>query len=199
MDLKRITSPLSAEIIQDLAIGDMVSLSGRVVTGRDQVHRYLASGGTPPMALHGLVIYHCGPVVIEDNGTWKITAAGPTTSIREEPYEAEVIARFRPGAIMGKGGMGESTRAALQEYGCVYLHATGGAAQYLAAHIVRVEAVYLKEFGQPESMWVLTVEDLPALVTMDSHGGSLHGSVQKKSLDRLNALLEHRFTGSHHI
>ena len=96
MDLKRISSPLSAEVIGGLAVGDMVSLSGTVVTGRDQVHKYLASGGTPPVDLEGLVIYHCGPVVIEEKGAWKITAAGPTTSIREEPYEPEVIARFRP-------------------------------------------------------------------------------------------------------
>ena len=196
MDLKRIASPLSPGVVRGLAVGDMVSLSGRVVTGRDQVHKYLASGGTPPLDLQGMVIYHCGPVVIEEKGRWKITAAGPTTSIREEPYEAEVIARFRPGAIMGKGGMGENTRAALQEHGCVYLHATGGAARYLAERIVRVEAVYLQEFGQPESMWVLTVEDLPALVTMDARGGSLHGSVQKESLGRLEALFKSRFTDS---
>lgn len=198
MDLKRITSPLAPEVARSLAVGDMVSLSGRIVTGRDQVHRYLASGGTPPVDLQGLVIYHCGPVVVEDAGRWRITAAGPTTSIREEPYEAEVIARFRPGAIMGKGGMGEKTRAALREHGCVYLHATGGAAQYLAGRIVRVEAVHLQEFGQPESMWVLTVEDLPALVAMDAGGGSLHDSIQKESLDMLERLFEHRLTDCRH-
>ncbi|OQC29546.1 MAG: L(+)-tartrate dehydratase subunit beta [Deltaproteobacteria bacterium ADurb.Bin072] len=196
MDLKRISSPLSAEVIGGLAVGDMVSLSGTVVTGRDQVHKYLASGGTPPVDLEGLVIYHCGPVVIEEKGAWKITAAGPTTSIREEPYEPEVIARFRPGAIMGKGGMGGNTRAALKEHGCVYLHVVGGAAQYLAERIVRVQAVHLEEFGQPESLWVLSVQDLPALVTMDARGGSLHDAIQTESLRRLHALFEHRFAGS---
>jgi len=199
MDLRHITSPLSDEVIRGLAVGDMVSLSGMVVTGRDQVHKYLASGGTPPMDLKGLVIYHCGPVVIEENGRWKITAAGPTTSIREEPYEADIIARFRPGAIMGKGGMGDNTSAALKEYGCVYLHATGGAAQYLAERIIQVKTVLLPEFGQPESMWVLAVESLPALVTMDSQGRSLHSRIQKESLDVLNTLFEHRLTDGNDI
>ena len=199
MDLKRITTPLTMDMIQNLVVGDMVSLSGRIVTGRDQVHKYLASGGTPPVDLEGLVIYHCGPVAIEEQGHWKITAAGPTTSMREEPYEADIIERFRPGAIMGKGGMGEKTSAALRVHGCVYLHVTGGAAQYLAEHILRVDAIHLQEFGQPESMWVLTVESLPALVTMDARGGSLHGRIQKESMGRLNALFAHRFTGSRHI
>jgi fumarate hydratase class I len=194
VDLKRITSPLSPDVTRELSIGDMVSLSGRIVTGRDQVHKYLASGGIPPIDLQGLVIYHCGPVVIEEDGQWRITAAGPTTSMREEPYEADIIERFRPGAIMGKGGMGEKTRAAFKAHGCIYLHAIGGAAQYLAGRITRVEAVYLQEFGQPESLWVLSVQDLPALVTMDSQGKSLHRDIQERSLERLHALFERSFT-----
>lgn len=191
--MRRIISPLAPEVIRDLAVGDMVSLSGRIVTGRDRVHRYLASGGAPPIDLNGLVIYHCGPLVVQEGRHWKITAAGPTTSMREEPYEADVIERFRPGAIMGKGGMGENTLGAFKDHGCVYLHVTGGAAQYIADRIVRVESVYLQDFGQPESMWVLTVQDLPALVTMDSHGESLHGSIRRESLNRLNTLLDRRF------
>jgi fumarate hydratase class I len=193
MDLKQITSPLLPDAIKGLCAGDMVSISGRIVTGRDQVHKYLAAGGEPPIILEGMVIYHCGPIVIEENGLWKIVAAGPTTSMREEPFEADIISRFKPGAIMGKGGMGEKTLSAMSAYGCVYLHATGGAAQYLAGRIVRVEGVYLTEFGQPEAMWVLTVHNLPALVTMDSHGSSLHGSIEDESSKRLKALYAHPF------
>lgn len=199
MALRRITSPLSLETVRGLEVGDAVSLSGLIVTGRDQVHKYLAAGGTPPVNLEGLVIYHCGPVAVQEHGRWKILAAGPTTSIREEPYEADVIARFRPGAIMGKGGMGAKTGAALREHGGIYLHVTGGAAQYLARRIVRVEAVHLQEFGQPESMWVLAVEDLPALVTMDSRGGSLHENIQRESLGALDRVFGQRFTASHNV
>jgi tartrate/fumarate subfamily iron-sulfur-dependent hydro-lyase beta chain len=193
MDMKKITSPLKADVIKGLSAGDMVSISGRIVTGRDQVHKYLAAGGKPPINLEGLVIYHCGPLVIKENGLWKIVAAGPTTSMREEPFEADIISHFKPGAIMGKGGMGKKTLEALSAYGCVYLHATGGAAQYLAERIVQVEGVYLAEFGQPEAMWVLTVHDFPVLVTMDSHGRSLHGHLLDESSKRLRALYDHPF------
>jgi tartrate/fumarate subfamily iron-sulfur-dependent hydro-lyase beta chain len=193
MDLRHITTPLGYEVIAGLAVGDMVSLSGRIVTGRDQIHKHLASGGEPPMDLWGLVIYHCGPVVIQENGRWKITAAGPTTSMREEPYEAEIISRLRPGAVMGKGGMGEKTMKALSQSGCVYLHAIGGAAQYLAERIIEVQGVYFEEFGQPESMWVLAVKDLPALVTMDSHGNSLHRAILSDSSKKLEELFSRPF------
>ncbi|MBN1472426.1 MAG: fumarate hydratase C-terminal domain-containing protein [Syntrophaceae bacterium] len=193
MDIKHITSPIKNDVLRGLSVGDMVSLSGRIVTGRDQIHKYLATGGEPPIDLSGLVIYHCGPVVIKEKGQWKITAAGPTTSMREEPYQAQIISKLRPGAIMGKGGMGDKTRKAMSECGCVYLHAVGGAAQYLAECIVKVEGVYLEEFGQPESMWVLTVKDLPALVTMDSHGNSLHDHILSDSSKRLEELFSQRF------
>jgi tartrate/fumarate subfamily iron-sulfur-dependent hydro-lyase beta chain len=191
MDVNHITSPLGPDVIKSLSAGDMVSISGRIVTGRDRVHKYLAEGGEPPINLEGLVIYHCGPIVIQENSLWKIVAAGPTTSMREEPFEADIISHFKPGAIMGKGGMGEKTLKALSEYGCVYLHATGGAAQYLAERIVQVEGVYFAEFGQPEAMWVLTVNNFPALVTMDSHGRSLHGNIKDESSKRLKMLYEH--------
>jgi fumarate hydratase class I len=198
MDLKQITSPLKPEVIKGLSAGDMVSISGRVVTGRDQVHKYLFTGGEPPINLEGLVIYHCGPLVIQESGLWKIVAAGPTTSMREEPFEADIISHFKPGAIMGKGGMGEKTLKAMSAYGCMYLHATGGAAQYLAERIVQVEGVYLTEFGQPEAMWVLTVHNFPALVTMDSYGRSLHGHLLDESSKRLKALYAHPFKKDSH-
>jgi len=196
MDIKQITSPFQQDIIKGLAVGDMVSISGRIVTGRDQIHKCLASGNKSPIDLSGLVIYHCGPVVIKEKGQWKITAAGPTTSMREEPYQAEIISKLRPGAIMGKGGMGEKTRKAMSECGCVYLHAAGGAAQYLAECITKVEGVYLEQFGQPEAMWVLTIKDLPALVTMDSHGNSLHDTVLNDSSERLDGLFSQPFKKS---
>jgi len=186
----RINSPLDEKTVRGLACGERVLLSGTIVTGRDQVHKYLASGALPPIDLSGMVIYHCGPVVVQDAQGWRITAAGPTTSMREEPYQASIIERFRIGAIMGKGGMGPATLEAMQAHGCVYLHVTGGAAQYLAQCIKNVQAVHLlEEFGQPEAMWVLTVHDLPALVTMDSHGESLHAAVEDESTRNFKALL----------
>ena len=189
MAVRRITVPFTPDIISSLCAGDQVIISGRIVTARDQVHKHLASGGNSPVDLSGLIIYHCGPVMKKHGDTWQVTAAGPTTSIREEPYQADIIRRFHPGAIMGKGGMGEKTQEAMRAEGCVYLHLVGGAAQFYAQRIVAVEAVHMLEFGQVEAMWVLKVKDLPALVTMDSHGSSLHKQIEHNSLKRLQQLL----------
>jgi tartrate/fumarate subfamily iron-sulfur-dependent hydro-lyase beta chain len=191
--LREIVSPLSPEVSRSLTAGEMVSLSGRIVTARDRVHRYIATGGKPPVDLAGIVIYHCGPVVVKSDDAWRVAAAGPTTSMREEPYEAGIIRAYHPGAIMGKGGMGESTAGALMSEGCVYLHLTGGAASSIAGAIEHVEEVHLLEFGQPEAMWVFRVRDLPALVTMDSCGNSLHKDIENRSLEVFRQLLKTPF------
>ena len=173
-------SPVSESVIRKLKVGDIVLLRGDMFTGRDAVHAHLMKNPAP-IDLSGGLLYHCGPVVLKQNGSWKMTAAGPTTSIREEPYEAEVIKRFGIRAVIGKGGMGPKTLAALKDFGAVYLNAIGGAAQYYGRCIKRVKDVYLLEFGIPEAMWHLDVEDFPAIVTMDSHGNSLHADVEKAS------------------
>ena len=173
--------PISEETIRSLKTGDPVAISGVLFTGRDVVHKYLHEGGTlpPEVNFKNGIIYHCGPVVLKDEkGGWKVTAAGPTTSIREEPFQGDVIRQYGLRGVIGKGGMGDRTLAACKEAGCVYLHAIGGAAQVLAESIQRVRNVYfLKEFGSPEAIWELEVVDFPAVVTMDSHGNSLHKDV----------------------
>ena len=141
-------------------------ISGRMFTGRDAVHSHLMKH-EPPVDLRGSVLYHCGPVVVKEGDGWRVTAAGPTTSIREEPYQAEIIKRYGVRAVIGKGGMGAKTLAALKEHGAVYLNAIGGAAQFYARAIERVDGVSLLEFGTPEAMWHLTVEDFPG----DRHDG----------------------------
>jgi fumarate hydratase class I len=179
-------TPLTEEQVRSLRVGDVVLISGRAYTGRDAVHHYLMKH-EPPVDLRGAVLYHCGPVVVKEGGEWKVTAAGPTTSIREEPYQADVIKRYGVRAVVGKGGMGANTLAALQEAGAVYLNAIGGAAQFYARTITRVDGVSLMEFGTPEAMWHLTVEGFPAIVTMDSHGNSLHKDVEQRSAHELAA------------
>jgi fumarate hydratase class I len=134
------------------------------------------------------VLYHCGPVVLEEGGGWKVKAAGPTTSIREEPYQPDVIRKFGVRAVVGKGGMGAKTLAAMKEAGAVYLNAIGGAAQFYARTIERVAGVSLLEFGIPEAMWHLEVKDFPAIVTMDAQGNSLHHDVEQHSGERLTLL-----------
>lgn len=177
----QLTTPISKETIAKLKVGDEVTITGVLFTGRDAVHKYLHEGGAlpPGVDLKGGVLYHCGPVVIKDSeGKWKCVAAGPTTSIREEPYQGQVIRDLGLSAVIGKGGMGERTLEACKQYGCVYLHAIGGAAQVLAQCIQRVPNVYLMEqFGAPEAIWEFDIVNFPAVVTMDSHGNSLHKEV----------------------
>lgn len=176
-----LTTPVSESTIRALKVGDEVAITGRLFTGRDAVHKYLHEGGQLPAGVRfqGGILYHCGPVVIKDEkGDWKCVAAGPTTSIREEPYQGQIIRDFGLRAVIGKGGMAERTLAACKEYGCVYLHAIGGAAQVLADCIKRVPNVYfMDKFGAPEAIWEFEVAGFPAVVTMDSHGNSLHREV----------------------
>jgi fumarate hydratase class I len=182
-----LTTPLDEATVRSLRVGDVVIVSGRAYTGRDAVHHYLASH-EPPVDLRGSLIYHCGPVVAKDGDGWKVTAAGPTTSIREEPYQGEIIKKYGVRAVVGKGGMGPKTLAALKEAGAVYLNAIGGAAQFYARCIERVEGVSFLDFGTPEAMWHLHLRDFPAIVTMDSHGNSLHQDLEEESAAHLAGL-----------
>jgi fumarate hydratase class I len=179
--------PLTEAAVRSLKVGDVVMISGRMFTGRDAVHSHLMKNA-PPVDLNGSVLYHCGPVVAKEGDTWRVTAAGPTTSIREEPYQGEIIKRYGVRAVMGKGGMGAKTLAALKEHGAVYLNAVGGAAQFYARSIEKVDGVSLLEFGTPEAMWHLTVKDFPAIVTMDAHGNSLHKDIEQESGAHLEAI-----------
>jgi fumarate hydratase class I len=180
-------APISEEQIRSLKVGDVVLISGQVFTGRDAVHAYLMKHD-PPVDLRGGVLYHCGPVLAKEGDGWRVTAAGPTTSIREEPYQAEIIKRYGVRVVVGKGGMGARTLAGLKESGAVYLNAIGGAAQFYARCIERVTGVSLMQFGTPEAMWHLEVKDFPAIVTMDAHGNSLHKDVEDASAQTLGSL-----------
>jgi fumarate hydratase class I len=185
----RLEAPFTEDKIRKLKVGDMVELTGVVYTGRDAVHKWLHEGNPPPVSLKDGIIYHCGPVVMKKKGKWVVTAAGPTTSIREEPYQADIIEKHGVRAVIGKGGMGEKTRLACQKHGCVYLHAVGGAAQVLAEAIQEVENVYgLEQFGSPEAIWQLRVKDFPVVVTIDAHGGSLHKDIEAQSQAKLGEL-----------
>jgi fumarate hydratase class I len=195
-----LTFPLSDAAVRDLKVGDPVSLHGLMVTGRDAAHKWLIDTFVrktrPPQGddlqaiealkplLAGGAIYHCGPVVAGlDTKQYKFVAAGPTTSIREEPYQAEVLQHFGMRAVIGKGGMGARTLAGCQSIPAVYLHAIGGAATLIAKTVTRV-------VGVPEALWVIEVKAFPAVVTMDSHGHSLHAEVEAQSQAALDRLLK---------
>jgi fumarate hydratase subunit beta len=189
--MKKLNYPFTKDAIKNLKVGDMVLITGKLFTGRDAVHKYLHEGNPSPVNLKNQIIYHCGPVVLKDpkTGKYRVTAAGPTTSIREEPYQWQVMRDHGIVGVIGKGGMGEKTLKACAEYGCVYFHAVGGAAQVLAEKIKSVDNVYLSELGSPEAIWELSVEDFPVVVTMDAHGNSLHKDVEEKSLEKFKNLV----------
>lgn len=205
MSTANLDIPISEKAVRALDVGDTARLSGVMVTARDAAHKYMVENfiqtDAPPESerplhaeLHRLlregVIYHCGPVVRRrEKEDWKFVAAGPTTSIREEAYESRIIAHFGLRGVIGKGGMGPDTLRACQEHGAAYLHAVGGAASLIADAVTDILTVYKKgEFGAPEALWVIRVRDFPTVVTMDTHGRSIHEEVRSKSSDALERL-----------
>ena len=204
---KKLTIPIADDAITSLKVGESVLLSGIMITGRDTVHKWLVDTfimktvqptdsdlevykAIKPI-LDGGIIYHCGPVVGGlDTKAYRFVAAGPTTSIREEPYQGDVMHHFNLKGVIGKGGMGPKTLKACQEVPAVYFHAIGGAASLIAESVQKVLGVYKLDFGVPEAIWVIEVKDFPVVVTMDSHGNSLHDGIRQESkivLDRLLA------------
>jgi fumarate hydratase subunit beta len=204
--MKQITIPISDETIRSLKVGEPATLSGVMVTGRDTVHKWMmetfikktrAPQGDDMQVyeelkklLNGAVIYHCGPVVSGlDTKEYKFVAAGPTTSIREEPYQADVMKHFNLKGVIGKGGMGPKTLKGCQNALGVYFHAIGGAASFLAQTVTNVRGVFKLDFGVPEAMWVIEVKEFPVVVTMDAHGNSQHAMIDEKSKKVLEELL----------
>ena len=204
--MQQVKIPISDETIHSLKVGDPVALTGTMITGRDVVHKWMIETfirktrqpqgddlqvyeALKPV-LDGGLIYHCGPVVSGlEAKEYKFVAAGPTTSIREEPYQAEVMKHFNLKGVIGKGGMGPKTLQGCQEAPAVYFHAIGGAATLIARSVTKVLGVYKLDFGVPEAMWVIEVREFPVVVTMDAHGGSLHKDIEESSGKVLAELL----------
>jgi len=205
--MKELTIPITPKAIHELHCGDTVTLTGILATGRDTVHKWMIDTfirktrqpegddlevyqAIQPIFKESL-IYHCGPVVSGlDAGDYQFVAAGPTTSIREEPYQSEILHHFNMRGVIGKGGMGEGTLQACQDVPAAYFHAVGGAATLIAQSVEEVIGVYKLDFGVPEAIWVLKVKGFPVVVTMDSHGESMHAEVENESNKKLEELLE---------
>ena len=189
--------PCAERTIRSLKAGDAVRISGLVHTGRDKFHKWFADGGAVDVDFRGGALYHCGPVVVGGEGSWRVVAAGPTTSVRENPYEPDFIRRSGVRVIIGKGGMDAATLEAMRECGAVYVQAVGGAAAVSAAAVRRVAGVsLLEEFGAAEACWHFEVEGFPGVVAMDSHGVSLFDRVDAGAARRLGELLGRRAGGA---
>ena len=187
-----LTTPLREEVVRKLRVGDLVAVTGTVVTARDRAHAYLAGGDVRselPFDLAGGVIYHCGPIARRTPAGLTVVSAGPTTSARMAPYEAAVVERYGVRALIGKGGLPEEFLDTFARLGCVYLSAYGGCGALYARHIRRVRQIFKEEeFGSPEAFWVLEVERFPAIVSMDARGGSRHREVWERSREALRDL-----------
>ncbi|MDQ7786877.1 MAG: FumA C-terminus/TtdB family hydratase beta subunit [Thermodesulfovibrionales bacterium] len=190
---KHIQLPMTERDVLSLRVGDIVFLNGKIVTGRDKIHKLLCSDTKArqevPFNLKGTVLYHCGPIMKKTAGGFECVAGGPTTSMRLEMYESQVISAYGLRGVMGKGGMGSATLEAMKAHGCVYFQAIGGAAVYLSKRIKKVIDVWkLEEFGMTEAMWLLDVVDFPAILTMDACSKSLHEEIEKQSSDIFRTL-----------
>jgi len=185
--------PFGASKIRKLKVGDRITLSGRVATGRDRLHRYLYDGGVCPVDLKDGAVFHCGPIAARKDGKWVIQSAGPTTSSRQSAYMPEIIEKFQVRVIIGKGGMNETTRAACVKHGCIYIQTIGGAGALMARCIKVVNGVYfLKEFGEADALWDIEVADMPGIVAIDAKGRSIYRRVSQTSRVALMDLFEQR-------
>ena len=190
-------TPVPDEDIRKLKAGDLIYVTGTIITARDEAHlkalELYEEGKEPPVSFKGRGVFHCGPIMKKDEkGKWQVVAAGPTTSARMEIFQDNFIEVFKPALIIGKGGMGERTSKACIKHGCVYGAFTGGAA-LLAAHGIKevTDVFWLEEFGMPECLWVYKVEDFgPMIVTIDTHGANLTADVAVKVNAKRDELIE---------
>ena len=191
--MKTLSYPFSEKSIRALRAGDAVSITGRIYTGRDKFHKFFADGGKLPVDFRDGALYHCGPVVVSGDrnvASYSVVAAGPTTSVRENPYEPDFIAKTGVRIVIGKGGMDAKTLAAMKKHGCVYIQAVGGGGAIYADAVKKVAGVsLLEEFGAAEAVWHFDVVDFRGVVAMDAHGNSLFAEVDSDSRRRLADLI----------
>ncbi len=170
--------PVSTEKIRKLNVGDIIYVTGKIFTARDEAHHMMLEKDKDSLDFNPseMALFHCGPLMKKENGKWKVVSAGPTTSSRMEIFEDKFIEKYGINIIIGKGGMGERTEKALQKFGCVYTAYTGGAGALAADRVENVPAVYwLDELGMPEAVWIFKVKEFgPLVVAIDSHGKSIY-------------------------
>ena len=183
-------TPIRDEEIEKLRAGDILYVEGTLFTARDEAHMHLLEHPVPGFDPRGLVLYHCGPVMRRRGDAWEAVAAGPTTSARMDSLEAAFLEKYGPKVIVGKGGMGAKTGEALVKHKAVFTNFTGGAGALAAKALPRVRAVHLlEELGMAEAVWIFEADRFgPLIVTMDSHGRSLHDEVDAATRARADEI-----------
>ncbi len=186
---REIRFPFTAAKVRELKAGDRIHISGPLVTARCRVHKHLLDTEESPVPLENCCVYHCSPIIVWESGAWHIRAAGPSASVAVDTYVPDVIEGYGIRLIVGMGALGEATRKACKQFGCVYAQAVCGTSSKLAQSIRSVEDVhFLREFGAADAMWELVVEGLEAVVTIDARGASLHRRVKMASRRTLENL-----------
>lgn len=184
MAVYEIRTPIPVEDVRRLRVKDIIYISGLLFTLRDKAAERLAKlrPSDLPFPAEGLPAFHCGPIVRKVQDRWEIIAAGPTTSMRMEEFQSDIIRKFGLRVVIGKGGMGRRTAQAMEEYGAVYAAFTGGAALLPTKYIIRVVDVEWLDLGTPEALWLLEVKRFgPCLIGIDSKGGNLFADIEKKA------------------
>ena len=170
---RKLNVPIKDENLDELKAGDVVYLTGNILTARDQAHKRLLERGAP-LNIEGAVLFHAGPIITQEDGKYKMVAIGPTTSMRMNPYQIYVLDMV-PKIVIGKGGMDDNVREALIRNKALYVVATGGCAALYVDAVEEIESVNWLDLGMPEAMWNLKVKDFgPLIVAMDSEGNSLY-------------------------
>jgi len=193
LKLIHLSPPLDEEDIKKLRVGDLVSITGRIVTARDKAYARVTSGAKLPLDLRGGVVYHCGPLAKRTPDGWRIISAGPTTSARLDRAQGEFIRRTGVRALVGKGGVGGEVAVQLARLGCIYLAFTGGAGVLAAGAVEKVERIYWEELGPAEALWVLRVRDFgPLVVAVDTQGGNLYFPRSPEAFSQVHRQRPHR-------
>ena len=172
---KLLTTPIKAEDLEDIHIGDIVYLTGTLVTGRDDVHRRVVHEGmASPYDFNGGAIFHAGPIVKESPEKNELISVGPTSSIRMEADEKDFIEKTGVRLIVGKGGMGPKTTEGCRQFKAIHCVFVGGCAVSAASRVECIEDCFWRELGMPECEWVMKVREFgPLIVSIDTHGGNL--------------------------
>ena len=198
-----LTTPIKEADVRALRSGDVVYVSGTMVTARDDGHKRLVKNGVfPEIELEGLALYHAGPIVSgNDAGGYDMVSCGPTTSMRMEKFQGDFIEKSGVRLIIGKGGMGENTAEACRRYGAVHGVFPGGCAVVAAKCVERIIGVEWEDLGMPEALWKFEVKEFgPIIVNIDTHGGNLIAENKKEFDEKKNEqrkIIAERVKGLH--
>lgn len=190
---KILTTPIKDEDLADLKAGDVVYLTGRLVTCRDVAHRRLIEQGRAlPVNLEGGAIFHAGPIVRKkEDGKFEMVSIGPTTSMRMEKFEREFIKQTGVKLIIGKGGMGPETAAGCQEGPAVHAIFPGGCAVLAATQVEEIEGYEWPDLGMPETLWINRVREFgPLIISIDTKGNNLISQNKASFKEKKKPILE---------